>query len=199
MPLDFFDEIVCIVPSADAPAPPLDRLGVAGRARRVPVLRTPADKRIGLMMTHRRLAQDMFERSLRSLLILESAIETMDTAADHIDAACGEIARRPWQVLHTGCWHDIANLPAVPGCTAIRKATGQPRGGGYALHITALPIILKEIPANFDPMQDWIVKNHGIESVLAKLPQAFVVSPSVTTLPMHLPYQPIEWQERFAA
>lgn len=196
-PFDFFDDIVCLGHAAEAGGT-LARFGAPARIRHVAPAASPGDPRIGRALCQRRLAQEAADRGHRSVLVLEAAALVHVTAREVLAAALVELARQRWGVLYLGAHAGTDCLGPAAGCRWLARAVGPMGGGGYALHAGALPALLAMLPGGFAAMEDWVIQHDGAEAALARLPDAFAVTPGIAVLPPSLPFQPIEAQPGFA-
>ncbi len=202
---DFFDDVVYIptMQATPAPAPVLlpSRLGLdrLPRLRQVAAIKTPADARIGMALTHRRVAQEAFDASRRTVLVVAGNTLLLDDALHTLGAALAELARQHWGVCHLGHWSGSDKLVPVAGCQWLARSAGYAQAGAYALHARALPALLADMPADFATMQAWVAKHGTFDDALRRLPHSYTLTPGIACQPAFLPYQPLALQDRFAA
>jgi hypothetical protein len=199
---DFFDEIWCIHHSAYPVRWPVmqarfARLGIEARVRHYPLVPSPADKRIGRALSHRRIVQDAAERSLRSVLVAEDETLFLDRSEAVLAAAATELRGRAWRLLYLGTRRGSDGLAAAPGCAHLRQAAGRTGSHAVAYNAAVFVELLARLPISFGAMQDHLGAGGSLDADLAAFEPALVMHPAIATVPLDLPFQDPADQQRF--
>jgi GR25 family glycosyltransferase involved in LPS biosynthesis len=120
-PFEYFDEIRCVNLDADTERWRLmqarfTNLRLGDRARRFAAVATPANRRIGQALSHRRVVEEAAERGRRSVLIIEDDVRFFDETIAILSPAVPELSGLDWTTCHLGgCRWDSA-LQTAPDC-----------------------------------------------------------------------------------
>jgi hypothetical protein len=198
---DFFDDIWCIHHGTYPARGPVmqarfARLGIESRVRHFPFVPSPADERIGRVLSHRHIVQDAAERSLRSVLVMEDETLFLDRSEAVLAAAASELRGRAWRLLHLGTGRGSDGLAAEPGCAHLRQAAGRTSPHAVAYAATVFGELLARLPIGFAAMQDHLGADGSLDAELAALEPALIVHPAIATVPRDLPFQDPADQER---
>ena len=203
-PFEYFDEIRCVNLDADAERWRLMQarfttLRLGDRARRFAAVATPANRRIGQALSHRRVVEEAAERGRRSVLIIEDDVRFFDQTIAILSAAVPELSGLDWTTCHLGgCRWDGA-LQAAPDCRYWFRVLGLIATPAVAYSERAFAPMLQGLAADVSGMGDWIRAHHTINQHLQTMEQSVALRPPVAVSPKHLPYEDPATRHLFAA
>lgn len=175
------------------------KLGIVDRVRRFDAVRSPADARIGRILSHRRILQEAAERGLRSVLVIEDETLFLDRSDAILACATRALRDRPWKLLHLGTWRGCDGLAIEAGCAHLAPAAARVGPHAIAYGAAGFDEILARLPMSFGAMADFLGADRAIDDVLAAVDASWVVCPAIATVPISLPYQEPADQLRFVA
>ncbi|MDX6719939.1 MAG: hypothetical protein QOJ63_2193 [Solirubrobacteraceae bacterium] len=192
-PFAFFDAIFCL--NLDSQP---DRwreatgrhaqLGMAWQVERFPAVATPENPHRGIAMSFRQMIVEATRRAYKHLLVLEDDALFLDDTIMLLRSVTAELADHEWNLCYLGAcvWSQV--FPFLANSTVLQSCGPVTCTHAIAVHRSAYPRLLAEIPTAPRELDRWLREDHAIDQYLSRriadgTYRAVITSPRVASQP----------------